>query len=542
LLEIALDFCPKGVERLVQFQFEDCVLNRDRRELTRGVTAVSVGPQVFDLLLYLLENRRRLVTKDELLASVWGGRIVSESTLASHLNAVRKAVGDSGEEQRLIRTISRKGFRFVGEVTEAPTPDGPGDGNANAADGAPPLAPALPDRPSIAVMPFVNLSGDPEQDYFADGVVEDVLAALSLNRWLFVIDRNSSFTYRGQNVDVRRVGRELGVRYVLEGSIRRSAEHIRLTGMLVDATTRVQLCASRFEGVMDDLFALQDRMAASVAGAIAPKLEQAEIERSNRKPTKYLDAYDYFLRGMAIFRRDTMQSSDEALALFSRAIELDAEYPSAYGMAAWCYLWRKFNGWLKPGGQEAAEAARLARRAVELGKDDAVALARGGHALGPIGGKLDSCITWVDKALLLNPNLSSAWSSSGFQRISRGEPEEALERFSRAMRLSPLDPEMTRMQHGVAMAHLMAGRFEEASSWANKVSRDVAGIPPYVLGVAAASHALAGRLEDAHQAMERLLRLNPALRISGLPDYVQLRRPQDLATFAEGLRRAGLPE
>ena len=390
-------------------------------------------------------------------------------------------------------------------------------------------------------MPFLNLSGDPEQEYFADGVVEDIISALSRIGWLFVIARNSSFTYKGRAVDVKQVGRDLGVRYVLEGSVRKAANRVRITAQLIDATTGAHLWAERFESTLDDIFELQEQVAASVVGAIAPQLERAEIERAKRKPTESLDAYDYYLRGMTNFHQGTREAINEALPLFYRAIELDPSFASAYGMAAWCHFWRKINGWMSDRAQEGAEGARLARRAVELGKNDAVALTRGGHALAHFAGDLDSCIALLDRALVLNPNLAAAWFLGGFLRVWHGEPDDAIERFARAMRLSPLDPEMYRMQAGMAVAHLFAGRFDTASSWAEKAFRD---LPSFLLAVSiiAASHALAGRTDEARRAMHHLRQLDPALRISNLEDWLPLRRPEDLATFADGLRRAGLPE
>jgi TolB-like protein len=527
----------------VHFVFEDCVLDPDRRELTRGSEVVSAGPKVFDLLVHLVRNRERVVSKDDLLQAVWDGRIVSESTLTSHINAVRKAIGDSGEEQRLIRTLARKGFRFIGAVEEIRSSDdarSPQIGFAKPdATSAQPLA--LPDKPSIAVLPFLNLSGDPEQEYFADGVVEDIISALSHIRWLFVIARNSSFTYKGRAVDVKQVGRELGVRYVLEGSVRNAANRVRITGQLIDATTAAHLWADRFEGTLDDIFALQDQITASVVGAIAPQLERAEIERAKRKPTESLDAYDYYLRGRTNLNQGTREAIAEGLPLFYKAIELDPDFAPAYAMAAWCHFWRKVNGWMTDRTQEMAEGTRLARRAVELGKDDAVALTRGGHALAHFEGDLDGSIALVDRALALDPNLAAAWFLGGFLRTERGDPDQAIEFFTRAMRFSPLDPEMFRMQAGMALAHLLAGRFESASSWAEKAYRD---LPSFLLVVAiiAASHALAGRMDDAKRAMQHVRRLDPALRISNLADWLPIRRPEHLATLAEGLRQAGLPE
>ena len=367
----------------MQYRFEDYLLDPERRELTRGSGAIAVGPQVFDLLLYLVQSREHVVSKDELLDVVWGGRIVSESTLTSHINAARKAIGDSGQEQRLIRTIARKGFRFVGDVREIRSSDdlnslktAPATSNE-----APSDVLALPDKPSIAVLPFLNLSGDPEQEYFADGVVDDIISALSRIRWLFVIARNSSSTYKGRAVDVKQVGLELGVRYVLEGSVRKAANRVRITGQLIDATTGGHLWADRFEGTLGDIFDLQDQLTENVVGAIAPQLERAEIERARQKPTRSLDAHDYYLRGMANLHRGTRDSIDEALAQFYHALQLDPNFASAYAMAAWCHFWRKVNGWMTDRPQEIAEGARLARRAVELGRDDAVALTRSGHAL-----------------------------------------------------------------------------------------------------------------------------------------------------------------
>ncbi len=525
------------------FTFGDCVLDPDRRELSRRSEVVAIGPQVFDLLLYLVEHRERVVSRDNLLETVWNGRIVSESTLASHINAARKAIGDSGQEQRLIRTVVRKGFRFVAEVKEAPAPSGTetlrSDATASSEDAAEALV--LPDKPSIAVMPFLNLSGDPAQDYFIDGVVEDIASALSRIRWMFVIARNSSFTYKGRAVDVKQVSRELGVRYVLEGSMRKAANRVRITGQLIDATTGAHIWGERFEGTLDDIFELQDEISASVVGAIVRQLEQAEIERAQRKPTSSLDAYDSYLRGRAYLNLGTRAAVDEGLFFFYKAIELDPDFASAHAMAAWCYFWRKVNGWMIDRSAEVAEGTRLARRAVELGKEDAVALTRGGHALAHLARDLELSISLVDRALALDPNLAAAWFLGGFLRTERGDPDGAIEYFARAMRFSPLDPEMFRMQAGMALAHLFARRFDAASSWAEKAYRE---LPSFlmVVGIIAASHALAGRSVEARQAMSQLRHLDPSLRVSSLPDWLPIRRPADVATFSEGLRMAGLPE
>jgi TolB-like protein len=548
----------------MRFAFEDHVLDPDRRELARGSETVVIGPQVFDLLLHLVQNRERVVTKDNLIDVVWGGRIISESTLTSHINAVRKAIGDTGEQQRLVRTLARKGYRFVGEVREigserpdsARPPEKQPEGRQSeerqpegmqretpSGSAAHPAAPALtlPERPSIAVLPFFNLSGDPAQDYFVDGVVEDIISALSRMSGLFVIARNSSFTYKGRPVDVKQVGRELGVRYLLEGSLRKAANRVRITGQLVDATTGATLWSERFDGTIDDIFDLQDQMTENVVGAIAPRLEHAEIERAKHKPTGSLDAYDYYLRGMWKFRQGSRSALDEALPLFYEAIQRDAEFASAYALAAWCYSWRKLNRWAADPEREISEGTRLVRRAVELGQEDAVALASSVHALVHLAGDLDSGIASADRALALDPNLAAAWFVGGFVRIWRGQPEDALERLVRAMRLNPLSPDMHRMEVGVAIAHLLAGHAADALSWAEKASRDTAD-RAFPIGILAAIYACAGRGDEARQAVQELRRLAPRLRLSNLDEWLPFRRPQDLAMFSDGLRKAGLPK
>lgn len=413
-----------------------------------------------------------------------------------------------------------------------------------AAAGPTPQAPAerltLPDKPSIAVLPFQTFSADPEQEYFADGIVEDIITALSCFKFLFVIARNSSFAYKGQTPDIRQVGRDLAVRYVLEGSVRK-ASHVRITGQLIDALTGAHLWANRFDGILEDIFELQDRLTEAVVGAIAPELERAEIERAKRKPTASLDAYDHYLCGMANLHRGTRESINEALDRFGRALALDPSFAAAHGMAAWCHVWRKVNGWMTDRTREMAEGARLAQRAIELGGDDAVALTRGGHALAHLAGDFDGAIDRIDHALMLNPNLASACFLGAYLKVWNGDPDGGIEHFTRAIRLSPLDPEMYRMQAGMAAAHLFAGRFDAASSWADKAIRNM---PTFlmVVAVATASHALAGRVDEAHRGVGRLHEIDPAFRVSTLAEWLPIRRPEDRATFAEGLRRAGLAE
>jgi TolB-like protein len=457
--------------------------------------------------------------------------------LTTRLNAARNAIGDSGEEQRLLKTLPRKGFRFVGHVREEQ--GSPAAARDNPTE-PPKLFPALPTRPSIAVLPFVNLSLDPEQEYFADGVVEDITMALSRFHWLFVIARNSSFTYKGRAIDVKQVGRELGVRYVLEGSVRKAGNRIRIAGQLIDAATGAHLWADRFEGALEDMFDLQDHVTASVVSAITPKVQVEEIKRATRKPTENLDAYEYYLRGLAKIRQMTADANREAVRLFYKAIELDRGLACAYGMAAHCIVLRKARGWMIEPVQEGNEAMRLARKAVHLGGDDPVALSTGGYALATIAQEFDDAAAFIDRGLAINPNSAQTWTLSGWLRVWRGEPDLALDHLAHAMRLSPFDPLM-HIHAAVAYAHFLTSRHDIASSYAGMAIRDN---PAFLHSICifAASNALAGRLEPAQKAMAQALEISPDLRAFNLRDLAPFRRAEDLAMYAEYLRNAGLPE
>ena len=400
----------------------------------------------------------------------------------------------------------------------------------------------LPDKPSIAVLPFQNMSGDPEQEYFADGMVEDIITALSRVQWLFVIARNSTFAYKGSAVDIRQVGRELGVRYVLEGSVRKAGKRIRITGQLIDAASGTHLWADRFDGALEDVFELQDHVTASVVGAIAPKLELAEIERAKRKPTGSLTAYDFYLRGLANMHQDnTREATDKALQMLSHAMEIDHDFASALGLAARCYARRKANGWMVDRAVERAEGERLARRASVLAKDDAVALCSAGFALAMLADETENGAELIDRALAIDPNMARGWHYSGLVRLWLGQFELALEHNSRAIRLSPLDPLIGQMQTSVGHVHFVEGRYEEASQWTGRAMRSRPNWLPSMI-LATASAALSEKLEDAQHLASRLRSLDPTLRISNLRERLPFSRPEYLAPYEEGLRRAGLPE
>jgi adenylate cyclase len=401
----------------------------------------------------------------------------------------------------------------------------------------------LPGKPSIAVLPFQNMSGDPEQEYFADGIVEEIITALCRFWQLFVIARNSSFTYKGRAVDVKQIGRELGVRYVLEGSVRRAANRLRITGQLIDAASGAHLWADRFDGALDDIFELQDQVTARVVSAIAPAVQRAEIDRARHKPTENLDAYDCYLHGMGshVYATDRAQN-DAALAMFLRTIELDPNFAAAHAMAAFCYTTRKFSGWRTDLAWESAEATRLARRAVELGKDDPATLACGGMVLAHMGGDLDAGIAFIERAVALNPNMSAAWTWTGWFKIWAGDPDAAVACFERGMRLSPLDPTKPYLRNGMAHALYFARRFDAAADAADLVLRELPNFHD-ALRIGAVSNAMAGRMEQAAKSMARLRGIDPKLRVGDLREIQgPYRRDEDHALYEEGMRKAGLPE
>src|SRR3954462_4234555 len=327
----------------VKFNFDNHILDTDRRELRRGADLVAMQPQVFDLLVHLLKHRDRVVRRDDLIALVWGGRVVSDSTLDSRINAARNAVGDNGKEQKLIRTIPRKGLRFVGAVSGPSGCDLPAAAPPPETAGQP--APALPDRPAIAVLPFDNMSGDQEQEYFSDGISEDIITALSKSRWFFVIARNSSFTYKGRPVHMKQVSAELGVRYVVEGSVRKNGDRVRITAQLNDTAPGSHIWAEHYDRDLVDVFAVQDEITDAIITAIEPQIYAAENFRSRRKPPNSVDAWDLVMRALSHHWRVTRTDSLAAQALLERAIAIDPNYGQALSLSATNYMFGVHLGW-----------------------------------------------------------------------------------------------------------------------------------------------------------------------------------------------------
>jgi TolB-like protein len=523
------------------YYFNNFALDTDRRELRRGPQLVSMAPQVFDLLEYLIRNRERVVSKDDLLASIWDGRIVSDSALSTRINAARCAIDDTGEEQRSIRTLPRKGIRFIGVVREEQKPAPAQEPKGAIAAERPSPALPLPDKPSIAVLPFVNMSGDPEQEYFADGMAEEIITALSRCSWLFVIARNSSFTYKGKAVDVRQIGRELGVRYVLEGSVRRGGDRLRFTGQLIDAISGGHIWADRFEGNVGNVFDLQDRFTESIVAAIEPKLQLAEIERLKHKPASNLDAYDLLLRAQQCEYEFRMDSHAAALRHLEQALVLDPRYAQAMALAALCHAERRDQSWMEDPEGEARGGIRLASRAVELCKDDANVLWMAGSAILRLQMDLPRARELVRHSLELNPNSAIALAAAGEIETCLGNTHEALELLFRAVRLSPRDPRGWFITAKMTWAYFVQGQFDEAVSAAKKVLNQNPQ-SAYTLRMLAASLAKQGRLNDAAAAIKEVLNIEPQFTLTKLRARKMFIEEGIWRDYAAALRLTGLPE
>jgi TolB-like protein/class 3 adenylate cyclase len=408
-----------------------------------------------------------------------------------------------------------------------------------AGEGKPTLP--LPDKPSLAVLPFQNLSGDAEQEYFVDGMVEEITTAIARLPWLFVIARNSAFTYKGRAVDVKQVAQELGVRYVLEGSDRKAGNRVRITGQLIDTTTGALIWADRFDGALDDIFELQDQVASSVAGAIEPKLRQSEIERASRKPTANLTAYDLYLRALAQSYRYTEEGLAKAVLLARRALAIDPSYAPAAAMIGMCRALQRSRQWGALSDEDVGEACRLARQALAAERDDAETIWQAAYTLFVLAGEAAIAAAALDRALALNPSAAHAWSARGLIHAHRNQPEAAIEANERARRLSPFDPYAFQYAVRIAIAHLAARRFEQAIEWADRAMHDQPRMVNAML-VKVTANAHLGRLDEARAELSRMLAIYPKQTIAGLREYFHYLAPEMLELCLTGLRLAGLPE
>jgi TolB-like protein/Tfp pilus assembly protein PilF len=537
----------------VQFLFADHTLDTDRRELRRSGEPIPVEPQVFDLLVFLLRNRDRVVSKDDLIAAIWGGRIVSDSTMTSRINAARKAVGDSGRDQKLIRTIARKGLRFVGAVRTPPSGTEPVQDTGHA--GPPPddihkpsrqalshqasshQALPLPDRPAIAVLPFINMSGDPEQEYFSDGISEDIITALSKLRWFLVIARNSSFIYKGKAVHMKQVAEELGVGYVIEGSVRKGGDRVRITAQLNDGATGNHLWAERYDRDLADVFAVQDEITEAIVAAIEPQLYAAENFHAQRKPPDSMDAWDLVMRALSHYWRVTRQDNVVAQALLEKAISIDPSYGQALGVLAASHTFSGHMGWADM-ATIVPIAERAALAAIRADSEDPWAH----YALGSaylFTRRFEDSLAEFELALRLNPNFSLAQGYYGLTLAYCGRWEESDVAARRALRLSPRDP-FSAIYCGIAAYAQFVGRnYDEAM----RLSREsIRHRGDFVGGhrVLTAAAGMAGQDDVARVALQGLRRAQPNISLAWIAKQMPIKLDADREHYLEAFRRAGL--
>jgi TolB-like protein/cytochrome c-type biogenesis protein CcmH/NrfG len=520
----------------VQFVFANHVLDVGLRELRRNGERIAVEPQVFDLLIYLVEHRDRVVTKDDLIATIWHGRIVSESTLTSRINAARKAVGDTGKDQGVIRTIARKGFRFVGEVR---TPRGAVEVRDNSSQ--PPEQPVEPtqplDRRAIAVLPFANLSDDPEQAYFSEGISEDLITALSKLRWFYVIARNSSFIYKGKSVHLKQIGEELGVGYVVEGSVRKDGDQVRITAQLNDVVTGSQIWAERYDRNLADVFAVQDEITRAVVAAVEPQLYAAENFRARRKTPDNMDAWDLVMRALSHYWRVTRQDNLVAQALLEKAIDFDPTYGQALGLLAASHIFSAHMGWATM--QESVPIAeRAALAAIRADSEDAWAH----YALASVylvNRRFDDSLAEFELALRLNPNFSPARGYYGVALAYCGRWEEGDRAARQALRFSPRDPFAAIYCGVAAYSQFVGGHYEEAI----RLSREALRQRSDFVGahrVLTAAAALAGQDDVAKAALQELRRAQPNISLAWIASEMPFKCEVEREHYLSGFRRAGL--
>jgi TolB-like protein len=515
------------------YLFAGYALDPERRELRYSNKLGAVEPQVFDILEYLVRNRDRVVSNDEIFDAIWHGRAVSESALTSRINAARFAIGDSGEDQRLIRTLRGKGLRFVGAVQELSAREG---SSATPGIGQPGPLLAVPDRPSIAVLPFTNMSGEPEQEYFADGITEDIITALSRVRQFFVIARNSTFQYKHSSPDVRHVATTLGVRYVVEGSVRKVGGRVRISAQLIDGGTGKHIWAERFDRSLDDIFAIQDEITRSIVGRIEPELGRAEYERAKAIPPENLGAWELFHRGMMLIALRTKDGNAQARLLLERSLELDPGFSAAHAAIAWSQAEDLFFRFAEHDPKEVLERAR---RAVALDDKDPLAHLALAWAL-TFDRQPDLAIDEVKRAIEINPSYAHAHAILGRLLVQSGQCREGIQHAELALRLSPSDPSARQYLNILAVGNLYLGNDAKALELGRQVVPTFDTWAGRMVITSALGHL--GDRAGAEQSRAEMEKRWPGLSIEQVRKVYLVFHEPSLERLLSGLRKAGVPE
>lgn len=520
------------------FRFAGQTLDLERRELRRGSDLIPIEPQVFDLLAYLVRNRHRVVSRDDLTDAVWERRVVSESTMNSRINAARRAIGDSGVDQRLIRTIPRKGIRFVAEVTEEQDLAVNAGALHLALQAAGPRV--VPDRPSIAVLPLTNLSGDPDQEFFADGMTEEIIIALSRVRWFFVIARHSTFAYKNMNIDHKDIARDLGVQYILAGSVRRTTGRVRISVQLIDCISGSNLWARSYDRAIADVFAVQDEITQMIVGAIEPELSRAERERARVRSRDNLDAWSTYQHGMFHLYRFSRNDFIEARRLLKQAISADPELGPAYSALAESFYYEVVYGFAQSPQRNREAAIEPAQQAVALDREDAAAHCTLGR-IRYFRREYAAAMTELRTALEINPSLALAHYGLGAALVFSGRSSESFPHLETAIRLSPYDPNMGSFLVRMAEAKYLIGDDESAAAFALKAI----GQPHFQWSRYAILIAALGQLDRLHEAqryIREVSRTLPNFSIKYVVEAHPFSADMGFARYYEGLRKARVPE
>ena len=519
-----------GEEAAENLLFDGFELNRRglfRLDPTGKALPVALGSRALDLLLLLAKHGGMVVSKHDLMAGVWPGLAVEESNLTKQISALRRELDRNPGLGSCIQTVPGRGYRFVATMTRTDRTTAR-------------TTLAAPEKPSIVVLPFQNLSSDPEQYYFAEGLVEEITTAIARFPWLFVLARRSRFAYKGKAVDAWKAARELGVRYVLQGSVRKDSNRVRISAALIDATTTHHIWGDRFDGTLGDIFALQDRIAAAVVCAIEPRLRLAELERVIRKPAESLDVYDLDLRALAHMSQRTKESFGKASQLLHRALKLDPAYGSAMGRLGYLRLMQAARHWVPRSGSEVAEGIAIARRAIAEARDDPEVLTAAGQTLAFFTGETETALGAFDRAIDLNPNYGHAFGQQAMVLAWLNRPEDAIAAAQKAINLSPHDPDMFVCWLALTMANLAAARWEEALLWADYALLENAGAPALRLKLSLCGHL--GRHEEAHACLRRLREVHAEPTVAAIKGDLGKGMSADVvACLTEGLHKASLP-
>lgn len=526
---------------LMVYRFDAFELDMDRFELRRDGVPVAVEPQVFALLALLVTNRERMVPKGEIHERIWSGRIVSDAALSSRIRSVRRAIGDDGDAQRLIRTVHGRGFRFVGEVTDI-TPVVTSLERPNAKPVSDTVAAGSDEtRPLIAVLPFVNLSDDAEQAHFSDGITTDIITNLSKHRWLDVIARSTALGRNGQPADIGQLVRELGIAYVVEGSVRRAGDRIRVTAQLHDATTGINLWSDRYDRCLEDLFAVQDEITAMIAARLEPEIGLAERQKVMRAGSRDLRAWDCYHLGVTQFFRFTTEGNREAQRLLQQSRELDPDFGEAHAWWAYAVVLGMVYWDTDPTDDLLDQALAATKRALDL--DDQNALFYALKARVQLArGEYDSAIAENEIAIKLNPTLAAAHCGLADSLAYEGRYEEAIEGFRRAIDLSPNDPQRWAFLTYGALALIFMGDYEGAVMWADRASL-IPNCQYWTAAHKAVALALLDRRDDARKTVDRLLEEKPKFsRMFARKKLFYLKRPEQIRRYLDGLEKAGVPD